>query len=119
MSDWNDLTDLTRGSKIVVEKVRLEKSGIRIEGEFDLPTLIQLNSEEQVFVSAFIQAHGSIKEMEKLFNISYPTVKNRLNSISRKLGFVTSNPPPSKSEVLEKLERGELSVEETLERLRK
>jgi hypothetical protein len=56
--------------------------------------------------------------MEELFGISYPTVKNRLNRIANQLNFVDINPPPSQNEVLSKLERGELSVEKALERLK-
>ena len=66
----------------------VERSGIAIEGEFDLPPLSSLTAEEQVFVAAFVKCHGSIKQMEKLFGISYPTVKNRLNALGNKLDFV-------------------------------
>lgn len=119
MSSWSELTSLTKGQEIVVERIRITHSGIRIEGEFELPSLAQLDASEQVFISAFIQTHGSIKEMEKLFGISYPTVKNRLNQISKKLNFVITNPPASKSDLLDKLENGEISVEKALEELSK
>lgn len=119
MKNWNELTSLTKGKKIIVERVRLEESDIRIEGDFELPSLVQLSEEEQVFISAFLQTHGSIKEMEKLFGISYPTVKNRLNQISKKLDFVITNPPPSKNELLDRLENGEISVDDVLEGLNK
>ena len=69
-------------------------------------------------ITAFIRSHGSIKEMEALFGISYPTVKNRLNRISQMLEFVEINPPASKTEILEELDRGEISVQEAVEKLR-
>jgi hypothetical protein len=74
--------------------------------------------EDQIFITAFIRSHGSIKDMEELFSISYPTVKNRLNKISRQLEFVEINPPPSKSEIIAQLERGEITVDEALENLK-
>jgi hypothetical protein len=117
--DWQELTKLTQGQEIVVERVRIEKSGIRLEGEFDLPKLAQLSGEDQVFVMGFLRCQGSIKEMEQLFGISYPTVKNRLAKINEQLGFVDSNPPQSRVEILEKLERGEISAEEAIERMKK
>jgi hypothetical protein len=43
--------------------------------------------------------------MEKLFGISYPTVKNRLNAIAGRLEFVDINPPSSRSEILEMLDK--------------
>jgi hypothetical protein len=74
--------------------------------------------EDQIFVMAFVRSHGSIKEMERLFGISYPTVKNRLNAIAGRLEFVDINPPSSRSEVLEMLDKGEISVEEAVKRMR-
>jgi hypothetical protein len=54
--------------------------------------------------------------MEAIFGISYPTVKNRLNAIAARLDKNFENPSPNLY-VLEQLSRGELTVEETLERL--
>ncbi|MBN2200310.1 MAG: DUF2089 family protein, partial [Candidatus Aminicenantes bacterium] len=86
--DWQELTKITRGAPISVERVRLKDTGIVVEGSFELPHLARLTMEDQIFVIAFVRSHGSIKEMERLFGISYPTVKNRLNAISGRLEFV-------------------------------
>ena len=115
--EWHELTDLTDDRRFVVTRVRLE-SGVSLEGEFDLPALARLRYEDQVFVSAFVRSHGSIKEMEKAFGISYPTVKNRLNAISAQLPFVEVNPPSPGKDVLDELDKGEISVEEALKRLK-
>ena len=112
--DWQDLTRITRGEPFTVERVRLEGSGISVEGTFELPPLARLTMEDQVFVTAFVRCHGSIKEMEQLFGISYPTVKNRLASIAGKLEFVDINPPASRMETLARLERGEISADQAL-----
>jgi hypothetical protein len=108
--DWQELTRLTGGEPLVVERVRLAGSRIAIEGAFALPRLAQLSAEDQVFVAAFLRAHGSIKEMEQVFGVSYPTVKARLNRVARSLEFVDENPQPSKSDVLERLQRGEITA---------
>jgi hypothetical protein len=118
-NDWQELTHLTKGEDILVERVRLRKSHISIEGQFELPPLSRLTIEDQIFIIAFIRSHGSIKDMEDLFGISYPTVKNRLNCISRLLEFVEVNPPSSRSEILAQLERGEIDVEEAEKKLRR
>jgi hypothetical protein len=116
--DWQELTKLTRGSALTVEKVRLSDKDIAIEGSFELPPLARLTWEDQIFITAFVRSHGSIKDMEGLFGISYPTVKSRLNRISQQLEFVDINPPASKSEVLEQLDRGEIDIEYALKILR-
>jgi hypothetical protein len=116
--EWQELTRMTRGEEIVVEKARMKKSGITIEGEFELPPLSRLTLEDQIFVIAFIRCHGSIKVMEELFGISYPTVKNRLNRIAQSLEFVEVNPPVSRSDILEQLENGKITVEQAEQKLR-
>ena len=117
--DWHELTRLTGGYPLTIERVKIEERDIVLEGSFELPPLARLTMEDQIFITAFVRSHGSIKEMEELFNVSYPTVKNRLNRISRQLEFVEINPPPSKSEIIARLERGEISVEEALQSLRR
>ncbi len=104
---------------IKIERVRLEKSGITIEGDFELPPLARLPMEDQVFVAAFVRSHGSIKQMEKLFGVSYPTIKSRLNKISRQLGFVEISMSEDNTDILDQVERGEISVEEAVRRLKK
>jgi len=116
--DWKELTELTRGADLEVEKVRLKGSRVAIGGSFELPPLARLTIEDQIFVTAFIRSQGSIKSMEKLFGISYPTVKNRLNRIAENLEFIDINPPAPSNEVLGELDRGEISVDEALKRLR-
>ena len=120
MSDWKDLTRMASGERIVVERVRLATSGIAIEGSFELPPLTALPLEDQVFIGAFVRSHGSIKEMERLFGVSYPTVKNRLNRLSAALGSalgVETEPRRDPSEVLDRLERGEITAAEAAREL--
>lgn len=119
VNDWQELTKITGGAALTVKQVKLISKDIVLAGEFELPPLARLSMEDQIFIIAFVRSHGSIKEMEELFGISYPTVKNRLNRISRQLEFVEVNPPPSRTEVLAQLEMGELSVEDALKELRK
>jgi hypothetical protein len=121
-TDWKELTALTRGGRLAVERVRIADTGIVIEGSFELPPLAQLSMEDQVFIGAFVRSHGSIKEMERLFGVSYPTVKARLNRLSEALGLglsVETNPRPSSSQVLDQLERGEMTARQAAEALKK
>lgn len=115
--DWQELTRLTLGQPIVVERVRFVDRNVAIEGRFELPQLARLNLEDQVFVTAFVRCHGSIKEMEQIFGVSYPTIKSRLNRIAGSLEFVETNPAPSKAEVLDRLKRGEISAQQAIQEL--
>ncbi|MGH6955979.1 MAG: DUF2089 domain-containing protein [Caulobacteraceae bacterium] len=113
-SDWHELTRLTGGQPFVVERVRLAGKDIAIEGAFAPPQLARLSAEDQVFVAAFVRSHGSIKEMEQMFGVSYPTVKARLARIAASLEFIDESPAPARAEVLDRLARGEISAEEAI-----
>ncbi len=123
-NDWHELTDLTGDRRFVVTEVRLE-TDISIQGEFELPPLARLRYEDQVFVSEFVRNHGSIKDMEKAFGISYPTVKNRLNRIIEQLQLVEVEvatgplPQPMRDDTLDLLDRGEITADEAAARLRR
>ena len=112
--DWQELTHLTQGHRLVVERVRLTDSDVAIEGSFELPQLARLNLEDQVFITAFVRCHGSIKEMEQVFGVSYPTIKSRLTRIANGLEFVETNPAPSQAEILERLKRGEITAQQAI-----
>jgi hypothetical protein len=125
--DWQSLTKLTGGQPIEVERVRIAANQVAIEGRFELPPLARLAAEDQIFVAAFVRCHGSIKQMEKYFGVSYPTIKNRLNRIGALLPFVEVEPPapdvkderPSTTELLTRLERGEATVDDVVSQLQK
>jgi hypothetical protein len=116
-TDWQELTRLTQGHAIVVERVRLAEKDIAIEGSFELPQLARLAMDDQIFITAFVRSHGSIKEMERVFGVSYPTIKSRLTRIAESLDFVETNPSPSRTEILERLQSGEISAEDAIHEL--
>src|SRR5260370_20110443 len=121
-TDWQTLLRLSGGAPFQMERVRLVTDEVAIEGRFDVPPLAQLPPDDQIFVAAFVRCHGSIKQMEKFFGVSYPTIKNRLNRIGALLPGVEIEPAPepqqvSDSELLSRLERGEMTVKDVLNQL--
>jgi hypothetical protein len=116
-TEWQELTRLTQGQPVLVERVRLAGKDVAIEGSFELPQLARLSAEDQIFVVAFLRSHGSIKEMEQVFGVSYPTIKARLARIAGSLEFVETDPEPTREEVLERLKRGEIAAAEAIEKL--
>ena len=123
--DWQALTRLTGDAPFLIERIRLtgqDMADVAIEGHFDLPPLARLPAEDQIFVAAFVRCHGSIKQMEKFFGVSYPTIKNRLNRIGALLPFAEVEPAPdaepaSADKLLSRLERGEITVKDVLDQL--
>ena len=107
-------SDCNRALKVA--RMTCERCGLAVEGNFEVSPLARLSADDQALVIAFVRHHGSIKKMEDLFDISYPTVKNRLNAIGAALDEEFAVPSPNMY-VLERVARGELTVEEALEKL--
>lgn len=116
---WKKLVNMAGGRKFLIRKVHIPEDQIDIEGYFQLPPLAELSMEDQIFTAAFLKTHGSIKQMETIFGISYPTVKNRLNAIAGQLDIVDVEVEIKQpvASVLDKLEQGEIDVSEALKEM--
>jgi hypothetical protein len=117
--DWTYLAKMLQGKPIIVERVAVENEDLAIEGQFELPPLARLDIDDQVFVAVFVKCHGSIKQMEKHFGVSYPTIKSRLNRIGGQLDFVEVESSTTGGDTLDRLDRGEITVDEAIESLKK
>jgi hypothetical protein len=86
----------------------------------------------------FLRCEGTIKEMEKAFGVSYPTIKTRLSKIAAQMQLVEVVPDAAnlqaaekpdvlvtpkvnarRQEILNALERGEITAQQAIERLSK
>jgi hypothetical protein len=103
-------------SELRVSELTCSKCRIVLKGDFQGCDFCNLSEEDQDFTKAFLKTHGSIKEVEKELGISYPTVKNRLNQIISKLGLGTKESlnKEERLEILDRLEKGELTLQQAL-----
>ena len=118
--DWAYLAKLTGSKPVTIEKVTIDNEDLAIEGHFELPPLAKLSPDDQVFVAVFIKSHGSIKQMESYFGVSYPSIKSRLKKISDQLDFIAvETVSDGHDDVLEMLDRGDIDVDKAIELIRK
>lgn len=104
-----------------VTKIYCSACDTTIEGHFQLCRFCRLSTEQKNFMDVFVKCRGNIKEIEKELGISYPTVKSRLEDLAGALGH--GGQPAQQSEtdrksVLDRLNSGEISVEEALSLLK-
>ena len=118
-TEWHLMTDLIGHRDFSITGIRLKDDDIVVSGNFELPPLARLPYEDQIFIGEFVRSHGSIKHMEKAFGVSYPTIKGRLNRISKQLNLVEVTIPEGKTGILDELERGDITANEAIERLKK
>lgn len=108
------------GDELKVTKLSCSSCHTSIEGSFSLCKFCKLTSEQKSFLEVFVKNRGNIKEIEKDLSISYPTVKNRLEDLISALGYSPkySQPEIDKKEILDRLDRGEITSEEALKLLK-
>ena len=75
-------------SGLKVKNLFCSKCGTSVEGLFELPPLASLTADDQMFVLHFIKYSGSIKDMAKHLNLSYPTVRNLLDEIIERIKLI-------------------------------
>lgn len=105
--------------KLTVRSLYCPACKVKIEGEFELPKLLSLTPEQMEFIQVFLRSRGNIKEVERELGISYPTVRTRLGDVIARLGYeVEPVEEPDPSSILASLEKGDITVEEAVKRLR-
>jgi hypothetical protein len=83
-----------------------------ISGNFGIHKLMELPDDVFNFMLVFLKNRGNIRDIEKELGISYPTVRSRLDTLLNLLGFEAKRKKEEISEILDKLEKGEITAEE-------
>ena len=91
--------------------------GIRMEGNFTASILAQLSPDNQALIVAFVRSFGSIKKIQELLGVSYPTAKARIRELIKRLDLTMEAPENRESKVLDKLSQGDITFSEALEEL--
>lgn len=108
------------GEQLIVTELHCKSCGTTIRGRFMLDELLRLNPQQLMFLKVFIKNRGNLSDVQKELGISYPTARNRLDDIVTTLGYEARSPRRDRaSEILDRLERGEIAAEEALRLLKK
>ena len=100
------------GGSIEVKQIRCTDCGSEINGSFKTKGMTVLPAEYQRFIAVFLRQRGNIKAVEKELGISYPTINKMLDSINAILAMDVQEKPLTRKEILDSIEKGELSVKD-------
>ncbi len=110
------------GEPLEVVRLHCRNCDTSVEGHFDVGRFAALGPEQLDFLETFLRARGNIREVERELGLSYPTVRSRLDGLLTALGLMPSaaedEQAPDRRAVLDALERGEITAEEAVRRLR-
>ncbi len=126
------------GNAMFISRLSCDRCGSTLEGAFALsgqPTarrngaspsgreseerfgrLARLNDQQLEFVEVFLRCRGTIKDVEDMLGISYPTVKSRLANVLEAMGFSGDEsavaPRRARRDILGQLASGQISTED-------
>ena len=80
-------------AELMVTHLRCERCGTGLEGTFRLSKFDRLPREQLRFVEVFVKNRGVIRDVERELQISYPTVRSRLDEVIRALGYDSGADP--------------------------
>ena len=110
------------GSRLLIRKLECPNCATAISGFFEFDRLFSLPQEKLDFLLTFIKNRGSIKDVEKELNISYPTVRAKLDQVLLALGFPVNKDQEqiasAQKDILVKLESGQIDAKKALEDLK-
>jgi hypothetical protein len=117
--------DPVSGGELYISELSSDESGVSIRGRFEIPIYARLEPDQARFLETFLRCRGMLNSVERELNLSYPTVRARLDSLLEALELTPPRDDNGKRErgndkrrkVLEQLERGEITPDEAKEKL--
>ena len=104
--------------ELTITRLHCRSCGTALEGEFGVGRFGRLDREQMRLLESFLRSRGNLKEMERELGISYPTVRARFDTLLRAIGYEPETPDPQE-EILQRLERGEITPDEAARKLRR
>lgn len=119
------------GATLKITELTCDKCGTIVKGVYPLNKFLTLDSQQEQFLLTFLLSKGNLKEVQERLDISYPTAKNRLEELLLSLGLIETKKEEKEieqefkeekisklEEILEKLDKGEITGEEAIERIK-
>jgi hypothetical protein len=113
------------GETLAVTRLHCRNCDTTIEGRFAVGAFDRLSPEHLAFAEAFIRNDGKLKSMSDDLDLSYPTLRARLDDLKRAMGFEAGGGEPlapglsdeERRQLLDDLATGKLSAEEAMQQL--
>ncbi len=96
------------GGSMKIQKLKCLHCDISIEGEFFTSPILSLCEDDQLFIELFVLNSGSLKDMAEIMQVTYPTIRNRLNGIIARIREIAGDRESYKAHLLKKVQEGEL-----------
>lgn len=106
------------GETLTLTRLTCTSCETELSGSFESCEFCALSPDDRQVLRVFLASRGNMKDLERHLGVSYPTARARFDSLLARLNLEPSRPPaPSRVELLERVARGEVGVDEALENL--
>jgi hypothetical protein len=75
------------GSEMLITRLYCPECDSTLEGRFTFGGLGNLTEKQLAFVETFVRCEGKITRMQKVLDISYPTVRRQLEEVILAMGY--------------------------------
>lgn len=102
-------------SPLVVTQLNCTACGTAVVGKFELSPFARLSSDSLHFLEVFVRNRGNVKEVERETGESYWAIRRRLDEVIAEMGMeapVEDDLSTRRQEILARLSRGEINVQE-------
>lgn len=110
------------GGEYEITKLTCKKCSSELGGHFSGCDFCSLNDDDAFFVLTFLKCRGSIKDVEKELGISYPTVRNKLDTVIKRLGLKSTisaqDIKAQRQNIIDRLDKGEITADQAAEELK-
>ena len=108
------------GDRLALTRLSCQSCGTELSGEFESCEFCSLSHDDRQVLRVFLASRGNMKELERHLGVSYPTARARFDALLSRLGLAPERPPPpspNKVELLEQLAKGEIDVDQAMQKL--
>ncbi len=108
------------GKSLIIREYECPECSITVRGEFDASEgSATLTASQMELIKIFVRTYGNIGELAKELSVSRPTAKQRISQLGKALGLSMPQDEKQGAEsVLEALDRGDMTFEEALEKIK-
>lgn len=103
---------------LALTRLSCDSCDTELSGHFEACEFCALTVEDRDLLRVFLSSRGNMKELERHLGVSYPTARSRFDAVLTRLGIEAPVAASSaRVDLMEKVARGELSVDDALKEL--
>lgn len=106
------------GDNLALTRLSCESCGTELSGDFQGCEFCSLGEDERQLLKVFLASRGNMKELERHLGVSYPTARSRFDALLASLGIARPSSTRPEIDILDALAKGDIGVDEALDRLR-